>query len=67
MKYHHADIFFLLAKISWIDRLSGAPLACHKEERFGIYRWLVSHMEFGKNRAKRGRISTLNVCRATPA
>jgi hypothetical protein len=39
MKYYHAEILFLIAEISWIDRLSAALLACHKGEHFGIYRW----------------------------
>jgi hypothetical protein len=39
MKVRHAEILFLIAEISWIDRLIAALLACHKGERFGIYRW----------------------------
>lgn len=56
-----------MASGSWIDWLNASLLACHKEERAGIYRLLVNQKEYGENYEASTCIFILNACRTKPA
>src|SRR5580658_2360526 len=38
MKNRHAEILFPPAKNAWMDLLNSTSVACHKAERFGVFR-----------------------------